>query len=113
MHTLVQSAAEYHFKNLRSAYTRFVGWHAAVQAHINEGAPYPSVRRCPSKTAKHRAYSNARSLAEMLDITVPAEKLGTMHEWEHVLRVAGAELGINTSRLRSVPTSIPTREVAR
>lgn len=46
-------------------------WHAAVDAHINDGAPYPSIRRMPSKNSKHRAYGSAghvlRCLPELTD----------------------------------------------
>jgi len=92
-------------KRLHRIYNRHRNWHAKVQAHIHDGAEYPSLRLMPSKDSKYQGYDAARTVAAHRGIEVPAEFAGTMHEWAYVLAAAGV-------KVQPLPASIPTKEGA-
>lgn len=96
---------EHRVATLRRNYNQHRNWHQVCWDHTHEGAPVPNVRRLPAKAAKHQGYDDARAIARALGIEVPVEKIGTLHEWAHVLEATGAEV-------KPLPANIPQRVVA-
>jgi hypothetical protein len=76
--TLATSSADRALK----AYRRAANWLNNVEAHINDGADYPSLRSMPSKDAKHRMYGDMHAVCQFLEIEGPesmAECMAVLH----------------------------------
>lgn len=91
--------------NLRKTYNRHRNWFAKCEAYSAGTLDSLNLRSMPSKASKYDGYHYARCVAATYGITVPAEFVGTLHEWAFVL----SEMGM---KVKPLPAMIPTR-VAR
>ena len=91
--------------NLRKVYNRYRNWFAKCEAYSAGTGEAPNLRSMPSKNAKYDGYHYARCAAKTYGITVPADLVGTLHEWAFVLTAMGV-------KVKPLPAMIPTRAIA-
>jgi hypothetical protein len=98
-HTLTPEAREdlaaYSIKTAYAGYRAHVRWLNAVEAHLTDGAQYPSLNLLPSKAAKHRMYDRAAHAIGVLygfsseQYEARPRDLVTMGEFFEEQRIAG------------------------